>query len=68
MDGSPAVYEESSMPDDKKAQEEQARKLREQIEALKNQKTRDPGAIKKPKSRREAVQDRMRELDDESHV
>ena len=58
---------------DKQAQEEQARRLREQIEALKHPQKESasadaPKSPSKPKSLREAIQDRMRELDGKPHV
>lgn len=61
------------MPIDKQGQEEQARKLREQIEAMKHPQKESaapdvPKSPSKPKSLREAVQDRMRELDGKPHV
>jgi hypothetical protein len=60
------------MPSDKQAQEEQARRLRERIQAMIHPQTASPtqeGAPPAPpkKSLREAIQDRMRDLDAESH-
>ena len=58
------------MDDDKKAREAVARRLRQQIENLTQpsppEKEKDK-AKSEPKSYREAIHERMRELDSESH-